>query len=102
MIAFFAFMGLALFWVVLIWLVKRDQGWVGLTDSRRIMIAFTGRMVLLADQIANAFLPAIRKATEAMIEWNKSVAKMASVWHLVGDPEEPQFENDWGNVRRDG
>jgi hypothetical protein len=68
-IAFAALVILALFWVGFIALVKREQGWVGITDLQRAILSFTGWMVLVADEIANALIPAIRAAAKAMNAW---------------------------------
>ena len=71
-------------WAGFVALVKRDQGWVGISDYRRIILRFTGRMVLLADQIADGLTPAFRAMA-------KSAAKLKLAFDtspLIEEPDE--------------
>ena len=69
MTGFFAFMGLALFWVGFITLVKREGGWVGVSDFARSIIRFNSQMHRLAVAFAEVLTPVMRRTAKAVADW---------------------------------
>jgi hypothetical protein len=75
-IAFAALVILALFWVSFIALVKREQGWVGVTDLRRAHLRVIGGWHLMTIALGAALLPVVRKATKALVEFNDAMERV--------------------------
>lgn len=62
--------GVGGFWLLLTALVKRDQGWVGISDLDRAKIRIVIAFGLAIDLFVDLLTPAFRKTARAMARLN--------------------------------